>query len=171
MASLYDLMGKYSPILEGLNLDLRKVTKNTIGWDDLMSAEFRNTWLENFWKFEQLRGLQFNRARMPLDALDEKTRLITIVDAAMEILMVGVWVGFRRPGGVWSLALLADEESTTPRWVVKQALGSWVESSVLAGECEIALCLTTDENTGARQGGSSLHVSAHARPQTTLWTS
>jgi hypothetical protein len=33
---------------------------------------------------------------MPLDALDEKMRLI--VDAAMEILMVGVWVGFKRFG-------------------------------------------------------------------------
>ena len=36
---------------------------------------------------------------MTLDALDEKMRLITIVDAAMEILIIGVWVGFRRPGG------------------------------------------------------------------------
>ena len=30
MASLNELMDKYSPILAGLKLDLRKVTKNTI---------------------------------------------------------------------------------------------------------------------------------------------
>jgi hypothetical protein len=39
---------------------------------------------------------------MPLDALDEKMKLTTIVVAGMEILIVGVWVGFRRPGGVRS---------------------------------------------------------------------
>ena len=79
--------------------------------------------------------------------------------------MVGCWVGFRRPGGVWSCqqligrALLADEDSTIPKnelqslcgganlsWIVKQALGSWVESSLLAGDSEIALCWTTSEN-------------------------
>ena len=130
-----------------------------------MPSGVRNKWLENFWKFEQLRGIKFSRARMPHDALDQKMRLITSVDAAMEILMVGVWSGFRRPGGVWSCqlligrTLLADEDSTIPRnelqslcgganlsWVVKKALGSWVESSVLAGDSEIALCWTTAEN-------------------------
>jgi hypothetical protein len=35
------------------------------------NLSFANKWLENFWKL--------NRAMMPLDALDEKMRLITIV--------------------------------------------------------------------------------------------
>ena len=84
MASLNDLMDKYSPILAGLKLNLRKVTKNTIGWDEPMLAELRNKWVENFWKFEQLRGLQFNKARMLLDALDEKMRLLTILDGNID---------------------------------------------------------------------------------------
>ena len=73
---------------------------------------------------------------MPLDALDEKTRLITIVDAAMEIVMVGVWVGFRRPSGVWSCQhLLEDEESTTPMWWWSQPLvGGQASPGKLGGE-------------------------------------
>jgi hypothetical protein len=43
-------MGKYYPILAGLKLDLRKDTKNTIGWDNPMPGELKNKWLENFWK-------------------------------------------------------------------------------------------------------------------------
>ena len=79
MASLYDLLGKFSPVLAGLKLDLRKVVKVTEGWDDPMPTELRNKWLENFWRYEQLRGIEFSRARMPLDALDKKMRLITPV--------------------------------------------------------------------------------------------
>ena len=81
---------------------------------------------------------------MPLDVLDEKMRLITIVDAAMEILMVGVWVGFRRPGGVWSCQHLIEHfwqmrnlqyqemsyrlcvvELTSPRWSSKHWEAGW----------------------------------------------
>ena len=165
MASYYDLMGKFSPLLAGMKVDLRNVVKMTTGWDDPMTPDLRDKWLGHFWTFEKLKGLKFNRARMPIDALSEKMRILTLVDASMEILMVGVWVGFRRPGGVWSCqhliarALLADENSTIPRnelqslcgganlsWIVKQAMGTWVESSVLAGDSEIALCWTTAEN-------------------------
>ena len=114
---------------------------------------------------EKLRGLKFSRARMPLDALSAKLRLLTLVDASMEVLMIGCWVCFRRPGGIWSCqhlisrAVLADDDSTIPKnelqglcgganlsWIVKQALGDWVESSLLAGDSEIALCWTTSEN-------------------------
>ena len=146
-------------------MDLRKVVKNTTGWDDSMEASLRNKWLDNFWKFEQLKGIKFSRARMPSDALDNKMRIITSVDAAQDILMVGIWAGFRRPGNTWSCqhligrALLAEEESTIPRnelqalcgganlsWIVKKSLEDWIESSILVGDSEIALCWTTADN-------------------------
>ena len=165
LASLYDLLGKFTPILAGLKLDLRKVVKNTDGWDDQMPADLRNKWLENFWRCEQLKGIKFTRARMPIDALDKKMKLITLVDAAKDVIIVGIWTGFKRPGNIWSCqhligrALLADENSTIPKnelqalcgganlsWIVKKSLDDWVEKSILVGDSEIALCWTTAEN-------------------------
>ena len=165
MGSWYDLMGKYSPLLGGVKLDMRRTVQNTKGWTDPMPDFLRSKWLKNFWLFESLRGLQFSRARMPLDAVSDKMRLITVVDAAMDMLMIGVWCGFLRSDDSWSCqhligrALLADEDGTIPRnelqaltgganlsWVVRQALGDWVQSSILCGDSYIALCWTTAES-------------------------
>ena len=165
MGSFFDLKGKFAPLTAGLKADMRTTVKKTLGWNDPMPPELRSKWLENLWLLEQLRGVQFTRARMPLDAVSEKMRLITLVDAAMGMLMIAVWVGFLRSGGAWSCqhligrALLADEDSTIPRnelqslcgganlsWVVKKTLGDLVERSIVAGDSEIALCWTTAMN-------------------------
>ena len=55
-----------------LKLDLRMSVKHTEGWNDPIPDWLRSKWLQNFWRMEQLRGLQFSRARMPLDAVNEK---------------------------------------------------------------------------------------------------
>ena len=119
----------------------------------------------NFWKIEQLKGIKFSRARMPLDAINRQMRMITLVDAAMNIIMIGVWVGFKRKDGSWSCQhligrpLLAKNESTIPKnemqaltagsnlqWVVQQALQDWVYSSLVAGDSRVALCWASTEN-------------------------
>ena len=106
-----------------------------------MSDDIRSKWMENFWKVEQLKGIKFTRARMPLDAVDNQMRMITLVDAAMGMIMVGTWVGFKRKDNSWSCQhligrpLLAKEDSTIPKnelqgltagsnlqWIVRQAL-------------------------------------------------
>ena len=165
IASIFDLLGKLSPIIAGLKADLREVVKLTVGWDDHVPAEIRSKWVHNFWKIEQLRGIRFNRARMPIDAIDTRMRIITAVDAALAVVMVGTWAGFLRSNGEWSCQhligrpLLAKEESTIPKnelqgltagsnlqWVVKQSLSDWVVSSILVGDSEVALCWVTAEN-------------------------
>ena len=90
VASIFDLMGKLAPVLAGLKVDLKDVVKITAGWDDSVDANIRSKWVENFWKIEQLKGIKFARARMPVDALDSKMRMITLVDAAMSVIMIGI---------------------------------------------------------------------------------
>jgi hypothetical protein len=64
---------------------------------------------------EQLRGLGFQRAMMPEVALNNRARAIALMDAALEICMMGVWIGFQIITGGWSCQLhiarsaLADE--------------------------------------------------------------
>ena len=165
VASVWDLLGKFSPILGSLKLDIRKTTKATTGWTDPMPEILRNKWVENLWKIEGLRGIKFCRARMPLDAVEDKLRMITLVDAAEDLMMIGVWVGFLRKNGLYSCqhligrCLLTDENGTIPKHelqaltgganlqcVVKKALGDWVTSSIVAGDSVIALCWATTEN-------------------------
>ena len=93
-ASIFDLLGKFGPILISAKVDLRRTFKLTDGWDTPMPPDLRQSWIKHFWKWEQLRGLQFSRALMPENALNCKMRLIAAVDMAEESINVGLWAGF-----------------------------------------------------------------------------
>ena len=101
---------------------------------------------------------------MPEDALNERARAIALVDAALEILMMGVWICFQLVGGGWSCQLLiarsalADENSTIPRnelqalcsgsnlaWTVEKALEDWVVEKIVCSDSTIALSWTMSE--------------------------
>ena len=100
LASLWDILGKLAPIMTGLKLDLRETFKQTEEWDDAMPPDLRQKWVENFWLIEKMRGLKYERAVMPMDAVNSKLRLLTGVDAAKTGLMMGCWGGFRRKNEV-----------------------------------------------------------------------
>ena len=165
VASIFDLTGKLTPILIGLKTDLREVVMATESWDEAVPPELRCKWVRNFWKLEQLRGIRFRRPIMPETAINTDMRLITVVDAALQALVMGCWGCFELADGGWSSqlvlgrGLLAPTNSTIPKneleslcggsnlaWVVKKALGDWVKSSILVGDSIIALCWTNSEN-------------------------
>ena len=41
------------------------------------------------------------RAKMPKEAVDEKMKMLVLVDAAKMLIVSGVWVGFRLKNGDW----------------------------------------------------------------------
>ena len=129
-----------------------------------MPAEWRSKWIKNFWAMEQLRGLGFKRAMMPKTAASSEARAIVLVDAAMDMIMLGVWIGFPLLEGGWSCQLLiarsalADENATIPKselqglcsgsnlgWAVEKALDGWIKDKVVASDSTIALSWTTAE--------------------------
>ena len=165
LASIFDPRGKLAPVLAAAKQLLRLTNQQTIGWDDPMPVSLRDKWVETLWRFEMLRGLQFSRPIMPIDAVDSKMRLLSGADAADPVIMVGAWGGFRRRDGSWSCQhilgrnVLAAENSTIPKkeldalcaasnmsWIIRNALGEWVESDIVFGDSRIALCWTTSEN-------------------------
>ena len=95
---------------------------------------------------------------MPKDAVDDKMRMLVLVDAAKMLIVVGVWVGFLLKSGGWSCsyligrALLTAEDSTTPKdelnalacggnicHIVRESLKNWVSSYAVCGDSTIAL--------------------------------
>ena len=87
-ASIFDLLGKFVPITAGLSLDLREAVKQTEGWDQAVPDELRGKWVSNFWRLETLKGIKFQRARMPETAKSTDMSLIIAVDAAKEMKIV-----------------------------------------------------------------------------------
>ena len=164
-ASVWDLTGKLAPMLAGMKVNLREtfIQLGPGNWDSAMPADLRQKWVKNFWMVEQIRGLKYARAVMPPDAVSAKMRLLSGVDAAQSVLMMACWGGFLRKDGSWSnqlilgRSLLAKNESipkselealcggSNMTWVVRLALGEWVDSNIIFSDSIIALCWITAE--------------------------
>ena len=96
-SSIYDPCGKLAPVLGILKVDLRLVSKLTEEWDDTIPASARSKWLKNFMLLERLRGMKFQRAMMPSDAVSSRMNLIVAGDVAeANVEMFGAWARFKR---------------------------------------------------------------------------
>ena len=163
-ASIFDVVGNLAVLLIRSSVLLRATVKSTNNWDDVMSADLRSKWLKEFLLWEKLRGLQFDRAIMPHDAVDSKMRVIVAADAAQPAMVIGSWGGFRKLDGSWSCqlilgrALLTAEDSTIPKseltaltagsnmsWLVKNSLKECVDEVILISDSVIALCWTSSD--------------------------
>ena len=164
-ASLFDVLGKLTPISARLSLDLRKVMKETNDWEDSVSPPLRQRWVENFFLLEQLRGIKFARARMPEDAVSPEMDLIIAGDTAKEFVKIcGVWGRFKLKNGNFSnqhligRSLLGDEDSSIPKeelesltmcsnlgWIVRQMLSKWVRDYIVISDSTISLCWVISE--------------------------
>ena len=79
-ASIFDPTGKLGPVLAEAKLLLSETIEATPEWDAALPAQLRSKWLSQFMLWEKLRGLKFDRAVMPEDAIDSKLRLIILAD-------------------------------------------------------------------------------------------
>ena len=102
-SSIWDISGKLGPVLAEAKCLLSETVAQTTDWTSPMPAELRNRWLEQFLLWERLRGIQFERAVMPMDAANDRMRLIVKVDASNKIINQACWAGFRRKK--WRLVL------------------------------------------------------------------
>ena len=85
--TIFDPLGKLIPITAGLSLDLRDSVKATIQWDYCIGEELRNKWVKNFLKIEKLKGIKFQRAKLPHNAVNHEMEVIIGADTS-ESLMV-----------------------------------------------------------------------------------
>ena len=162
--SLFDMFGKLTPVSAPMKLCVRRGTKETDDWNGYVSAETRSVVVKNLWRLYKLQGIQFNRARIPPDAVDTKLHLVCCVDAADQLKIVGVWARFRKKAGGFSSqlvigrSLLGREEGTIPKeelealtigsnllWICRKAMEGWLEDYSLCGDSVIALCWITSE--------------------------
>ena len=91
---VFDLLGKLIPLTARMKRDLRLIMKSTPSWDEAVSNEHRTVWVKNFLDLEKAKGLKYVRPRTPPHAIDTNMRLLVLVDAAKELLIIWAGVGF-----------------------------------------------------------------------------
>ena len=163
--TIFDPLGKLIPITAGLSLDLRESVKSTISWDDCIGVDLRNKWLKNFLRIEKMKGLKFQRAKLPHNALNCNMEVIVAADTSEALMVVGAWGRFLLHDGNYSCqqiigrSILADINSTIAKneltvflmgsnlgWIIRNALEGWVDNLIVVGDSTIALCWISSEN-------------------------
>ena len=163
--SIFDPLGKFIPLTAGLSVDLRESVKATVQWDDSIGDHLRNKWVENFLRIEKMKGIKFQRAKLPHNSVNCDMEVIVGADSSEPLMVVGAWGRFLLDDGSYSCqhiigrSLLADINSTIAKseltvlmmgsnlgWIVKTALDGWIKNLVLIGDSTIALCWVSSEN-------------------------
>ena len=99
-ARVFDLLGKVSAYMAKPKALLRRTVEASPGWDDPIPVELRTEWVEVFEDFGELRNIQFQRARIPIDADESlKVRLFAGSDAGADCMVSGIWIGVKKKTG------------------------------------------------------------------------
>ena len=160
--TFFDILGKFVPIENVFKIDLKKATEQTKNWDDELPNDLHHKWVQNFFRLETLKGIKFNRAIMPSNAVNCDMDVISGGDASGVIKNAGSWGRFLLDNGNYSCQLILGRSllanSTVPKdelesltmtsnlnWVVKIALEEWVKSSIVINDSTISLCWTKND--------------------------
>ena len=68
VAEVYDLVGKLTPIVAAMKLDLHELVLRSLDWDDVIPDELRPLWLSHFEMMQEIKYIKYQRAIVPPEA-------------------------------------------------------------------------------------------------------
>ena len=73
------MTGKMTPTTAAMKMDLHKLVKRGLSWDDAIPDDLRSVWVSYFEMMQEIGNLRFQRAVVPEDAANLD---INTIDAA-----------------------------------------------------------------------------------------
>ena len=136
VTSVFDPLGLVTPITAGLKLDLHELCTLKLDWDDPVPTTLLDKWVGNMEKIQLLADCVFQRAIVPLDAVDLKIELLVATDASQNLGVVAVYGRLKRTNGLYSCQLLVGRSKllaglTIPKAELKSAVAGAVTASVV----------------------------------------
>ena len=133
VAGVFDPLGLVTPITAGLKLDLHELCKLRLDWDDPVPVGLLDKWVTNIGKIQELQGVEFQRAVVPIDAVNLEVELLVATDASQNIGVAAVYARFLRRNGKHSCQLVAARSKLLAGLTIPKAeLKSAVVAAVLA---------------------------------------
>ena len=134
-AAVFDPLGKVAPYMSKPKLLLRRTIETNPNWDDPIPADLREEWIKVFDDFEYLRGLYFQRPRIPLNAAEPLlVRLFAGADAGGDSMVTGIWIGVKLKGEGWSCKhLIGKTLLPIKSWTIpmRELHALWMASTLL----------------------------------------
>ena len=106
VAELFEPLGKITPIVAGMKLDISLLHSSGLGWDDEIPSNLRNVWVSNFEMMEEIGRIKYKRAIVPDDAINLDIETIDTGDASSKLICAAIYAQFRRRDGTFSCQLV-----------------------------------------------------------------
>ena len=114
VAEVYDLLGKVTPITAGWKLDLTVLTKRKLDWDDQIPDDLKAVWIQNFQEMNKVKEIKFNRAVVPIDAVNLDIETIDFGDASRVLICAAIYARFKLKNGGYSCQLVFSKSKVVP---------------------------------------------------------
>ena len=114
VAEIFDLTGKVTPLIASMKMDLQQLVSRKLEWDDVIPNELRPLWEDHFTMIKEIRNLRFQRAIVPVDALNLEVQTIDFGDASESMICSCVYARFRRKSGDYSCQLVLSRSKIVP---------------------------------------------------------
>ena len=114
VAELFDPLGKITPIVAGMKLDISLLHSKGLGWDDVIPEDMRKVWVSHFEMMQEIGKIKYKRAIVPEDAVSLDIETIDAGDASSKLICVAVYARFRKRDGTFSCQLVFSRSKVVP---------------------------------------------------------
>ena len=113
VAEIYDLVGKITPLTAMMKCDLHELVSRKLDWDDIIPDSLRHIWESHFDIIQNIKGIKFNRAVIPDDAISLVINTIDTGDASHHLACAAIYARFKRKSGNYSCQLIFSRTHST----------------------------------------------------------
>ena len=114
VGEIFDLNGRFAPLIAEFKLDLHELCTRKLDWDDNIPDDLISKWLKNLDKISQMREIKFRRCVIPEDAVNLDIETIEISDASSKMACSAIYVRFKRRNGLYSCQLIFARSKIVP---------------------------------------------------------
>ena len=94
VSEIFDLIGKVSPLIASMKIDLQQLVHLNLDWDDTVPEHLRQPWESNFEMMKEIGNLRFKRAVIPEDAVNLEVNTLDFGDASHSMVCVAIYARF-----------------------------------------------------------------------------
>ena len=188
VAEIYDLVGKITPLTAMMKCDLHELVTRKLDWDDKIPDSQRHVWESYFEMIQNIKGIKFNRAVVPDDAISLDINTIDTGDGSHHLACAAIYARFKRKSGNYSCQLIFSRSKLIPQGmsqpraelfaatlnahtgeIVKRSLQTYHKSSVKLTDSQIVLHWLHNENKQLKQWTRNRVIEIHRFADKSLW--
>ena len=114
VGEIYDLNGRFAPLIAQFKLDLHELCTYKIQWNDYIPDELFHKWKSNFDTMEKMREIKFQRCTIPADAVSLDMDTLEMGDSSAKMACSAIYIRFRKKDGSYSCQLVFARTKIIP---------------------------------------------------------